>query len=235
MTTETMQAMSAEAIALGRKYEVTDIQAMSVTQRTFLMGWAREYKGTFDYMISMREQAIKGSLTVSQLKGIANCFRADALRNQKPTIIGKPVVSNEGTIDHANAAHVLKNGYYTVKMIDGHVTIRVSNSFRAKQANGNSNMKGDKGTQVAAMLVGPNNESDYRSQCLIEGDKIKVEFSGAATRGLAAVDFLLGHPEKGNEMGMLYAKTSGNCYRCGRTLTDPDSIEAGIGPICQRY
>jgi hypothetical protein len=30
-----------------------------------------------------------------------------------------------------------------------------------------------------------------------------------------------------------YGKTTGNCSCCGRTLTDPVSVEAGIGPICK--
>jgi hypothetical protein len=34
--------------------------------------------------------------------------------------------------------------------------------------------------------------------------------------------------EQAKEFGALY----GTCCRCGRTLTDEDSIEAGIGPIC---
>ncbi|QPX62591.1 hypothetical protein SEA_WOLLYPOG_39 [Arthrobacter phage Wollypog] len=29
-----------------------------------------------------------------------------------------------------------------------------------------------------------------------------------------------------------YGKETGTCIVCGRTLTNPDSIEAGIGPIC---
>lgn len=29
-----------------------------------------------------------------------------------------------------------------------------------------------------------------------------------------------------------YGKLSGRCCSCGRDLTDPASIEAGIGPIC---
>lgn len=29
-----------------------------------------------------------------------------------------------------------------------------------------------------------------------------------------------------------YGKLTGSCCNCGRTLTDEDSIEAGIGPIC---
>lgn len=35
-------------------------------------------------------------------------------------------------------------------------------------------------------------------------------------------------PEKAKEFGDLY----GVCFKCGATLTDPESIERGYGPIC---
>ena len=31
----------------------------------------------------------------------------------------------------------------------------------------------------------------------------------------------------------LYASELGNCYACNRTLTDPESISLGIGPVCR--
>jgi hypothetical protein len=31
----------------------------------------------------------------------------------------------------------------------------------------------------------------------------------------------------------LYASELGNCYACNRTLTDPESIALGIGPVCR--
>lgn len=34
------------------------------------------------------------------------------------------------------------------------------------------------------------------------------------------------------EASKLYGRTIGKCGKCHRTLTDPDSIAAGIGPIC---
>lgn len=34
------------------------------------------------------------------------------------------------------------------------------------------------------------------------------------------------------QSAMKYGKLTGRCCSCGRELTDPDSIEAGIGPIC---
>lgn len=36
----------------------------------------------------------------------------------------------------------------------------------------------------------------------------------------------------GKECGKAYAMKSGRCWRCGRMLTVPSSIESGIGPEC---
>jgi hypothetical protein len=35
------------------------------------------------------------------------------------------------------------------------------------------------------------------------------------------------------EAMLRYGKELGHCGHCGRTLTNPDSIEAGIGPVCR--
>ncbi|MCI0393259.1 MAG: DUF6011 domain-containing protein, partial [Acidobacteria bacterium] len=34
------------------------------------------------------------------------------------------------------------------------------------------------------------------------------------------------------EAGQAYARQSGNCWRCNRLLTTPESLDAGIGPVC---
>ena len=49
---------------------------------------------------------------------------------------------------------------------------------------------------------------------------------GDLTTQLLAIDQ---DPERA---AVLYGKASGNCSICGRDLTDPESIERGIGPIC---
>ena len=50
------------------------------------------------------------------------------------------------------------------------------------------------------------------------GDDVKAIIMGAASDPLSAA--------------IKYGKVSGSCSCCGRELTDPKSIEAGIGPIC---
>lgn len=37
------------------------------------------------------------------------------------------------------------------------------------------------------------------------------------------------------ERGREISRAIGACCRCGRTLTDPNSVEAGIGPVCATY
>jgi hypothetical protein len=32
--------------------------------------------------------------------------------------------------------------------------------------------------------------------------------------------------------GQAYARQAGRCFRCGETLTTPESIERGLGPKC---
>ena len=35
--------------------------------------------------------------------------------------------------------------------------------------------------------------------------------------------------------GLLYAKQTGNCFVCGRELTDEESVKRGYGPVCKQY
>ena len=71
--------------------------------------------------------------------------------------------------------------------------------------------------------------------------KLEGEYAGKITpggqllsRGLAPsqilqVTDLLSDPE---DAARVYGKETGQCCCCGRELTNPDSIAAGIGPIC---
>ena len=56
--------------------------------------------------------------------------------------------------------------------------------------------------------------------------RISVAQAGKLKDDLLAIE---ADPERA---AVLYGKASGNCSICGRDLTDPESIERGIGPIC---
>lgn len=52
-------------------------------------------------------------------------------------------------------------------------------------------------------------------------------YRGLATRFVSAKDRMT------LEQAAAYGRTFGHCVVCGRLLTDPESIAAGIGPVCR--
>lgn len=117
----------------------------------------------------------------------------------------------------------LKDGYYTVQLADGHVTLRVER--RGETA------KFAPGEQIVARLTGPQNTSDYQGVAFAKpGPRFMTwkRFRGDA-RLADALAVLAGDP-KAAALG--YARESGRCYLCGRLLTTPESLDSGIGPVC---
>ncbi len=62
-----------------------------------------------------------------------------------------------------------------------------------------------------------------------KGDQWGFVYAPGAVRSLSEATVMT--LEQAKEFGALY----GTCCRCGRTLTDEGSIEAGIGPVCATY
>lgn len=94
-----------------------------------------------------------------------------------------------------------------------------------------------KDKQIVALLIGPENESDYQAFGFIDDLGIKVWRSKdtPAHRAFAAmIEQYLGLKENGFEFAKYSWFQSKRCMRCNRTLTTPESIERGIGPECAR-
>lgn len=70
----------------------------------------------------------------------------------------------------------------------------------------------------------------YALMLVVDEDEHKgtFEYAPGATRRLAESDRLTA--ERAAELGQHY----GLCVICGATLTDPDSVSRGIGPVCIR-
>jgi Family of unknown function (DUF6011) len=113
------------------------------------------------------------------------------------------------------------DGFYTVIFQGGYRTFRVStNDEDASFA---------PGKQVIAFL---GRDAEYVSFAfVIEGKLVPWKrFRDGYKLVLDAARFLIeGDMERA---GKMYAKRSGNCWRCGRVLTTPQSIADGIGPVC---
>jgi hypothetical protein len=55
----------------------------------------------------------------------------------------------------------------------------------------------------------------------------KFEYERGAIRRIGPEDRLT------MEQAVMLSQTYGRCMNCGRTLTNPESVELGIGPICR--
>jgi len=93
----------------------------------------------------------------------------------------------------------------------------------------------DKKLIFVKVLTGPNNETDYQYVGFINDQwKMVAGQKGNAEHG--AFKALAWYIYKGNTAPETAAQAQflheGVCGRCGRTLTTPESIERGIGPVC---
>lgn len=88
------------------------------------------------------------------------------------------------------------------------------------------------GERVIQLLTGPDNTRSYTGFGFVkEGGKINVWRKKQGTEFDRYAD-MVEHPEKYQEVGIEY-KFEGRCRVCNRLLTDPESIELGVGPVCR--
>lgn len=85
------------------------------------------------------------------------------------------------------------------------------------------------GQRIIALLTGSNNESDYTGFGFVTADKIKVWGKKQSQPWLAYARML----EKPSCYPTCEYKMAIRCRKCNRKLTDPVSIEYGMGPICR--
>jgi hypothetical protein len=87
-----------------------------------------------------------------------------------------------------------------------------------------------------ALLTGADNNSDYSflgtifdSQAYKHGRKSRVSPDAPSAKGFAwAWSFI----SKGELPPACEVWHEGRCGKCGRALTDPESIKTGLGPVC---
>lgn len=120
------------------------------------------------------------------------------------------------------ARQQIPNGIYTVVRDEGHIT------FRVKDAP--AKFKLPEGAQLLEYLSGSDNEESYTGCASIVGSELRM-WSRFKANGQLAADAakLMTTPM---DAARAYVLASGRCFVCGRTLTTPQSIKLGIGPIC---
>ena len=121
--------------------------------------------------------------------------------------------------------HTTPNGIYTVVMQGYRYTIKLADDWREDSS---------KDSQCAYFLNGPDNERNYKGFAFVKGNQYHVWSKHKSNIQLTtALAFLLQSDFMVH--GLEYAVSSGNCWRCGRTLTVPASIHRGLGPICAEH
>ena len=88
------------------------------------------------------------------------------------------------------------------------------------------------GKRIVGLLEGSNNETDYRGFGFVNEDGsvyVWRKFQGTAFDKHAAILSRSGYFAETH--GLLYAFET-TCRKCDRKLTTPESIAAGIGPVC---
>lgn len=127
-------------------------------------------------------------------------------------------------------ANIMKyNGTITVESTTGeHRTFKVTTVKRGPL----------EGKRIISLLVGPENENDYRGFGFVQPNgivncwkKLQKTLHGKSQYQKYAdlFTYQLDYQKRGFQF-----RQSIRCRVCGRKLTTPDSIESGIGPICAR-
>lgn len=129
---------------------------------------------------------------------------------------------------------------FSVATHNGTITIRNSRTgnhrtFRIRTQPANA--KFAPGKRIVSLLTGSDNENDYRGFGFVNDDGRIFVWSKFRSPGVGRVfetyASMLMEPEKYIASGCEYL-WSERCRKCNRRLTDPLSIELGIGPKCCR-
>jgi len=100
--------------------------------------------------------------------------------------------------------------------------------------------KGDNKPFFVSLLTGPNNEADYTYLGIYNPNANKVFLTAKSKMNenstpVKVINWAIGIVASGKTLPNGYSIAhEGKCCRCGRLLTDPTSIELGIGPECRK-
>lgn len=107
-------------------------------------------------------------------------------------------------------------------------------TFTARRPHGK---EGDSSSPVfISVLRGPDNTHDFSYIGTIFPNNKFVKTKNSRSHPVAFQGFAWffnGLCDEGNVLSRATFQHSGECGRCGRELTDPVSIEVGLGPVCR--
>lgn len=224
----TCEALADAKLEHGEKFEDREVGAALTG---YAVSYLNAYRGDFSYLRAQQHQlGLHGYLSRSQIRGVLNCLLADR-RHARTATQAKPLPLDDKAARFYPRPIQLRDGKYTVVLDDGERrTIKVSTTD-----------PGPKGqVTFISFLAGPDNQNDYRCCGTIDRTAIgpyvwtyRYRNQAADSPLLRVVTYLLSSSyAQQHEAGVAWAHESGSCYVCGRELTTPESVGAGIGPVC---
>lgn len=220
---------------LGRKYDRVDIESgeYRVSLRDAAMRYVQTYTGRFDFILDLRQDlCARGALSAGQLKGALNCIATEWVRIQKEAVVKEAALIS--TPENVNpTGWTVPDGRYTVVHEDeSYQTLRLR-TCKDEQA---ERYHKPLGTRMAQYLSGPDNSNDYILFAWIYPNG-RIQMKGDYKTDSELMDdlkLLLAFDSAGAlDAAYAYAKRSNRCSICGADLTNPDSIDAGMGPVCR--
>lgn len=87
------------------------------------------------------------------------------------------------------------------------------------------------GERILSLLVGPDNTRDYLQIAFVKDDGRINLWGKYRTEQYQRLIRVLQNPDHYRNLGCRY-HYDGRCRRCNRTLTTPESVRSGLGPVC---
>lgn len=85
--------------------------------------------------------------------------------------------------------------------------------------------------RILSLLVGQNNDDDYNGIGFVKDDGRIILWRRYRTEQYVKLIQVLEQPDQFRARGFAY-HYEGHCRKCNRTLTTPESVRDGIGPVC---
>jgi len=126
--------------------------------------------------------------------------------------------------------------HFDIRTHNGIITVKNTNrgthrTFRIKTQKPDA--KFAPGERILSLLTGPDNTSDYTQIAFVKDDGRVILWNRFQTEGYRNLVAVLTEKDVWATRGFDYMY-EGRCRVCNRLLTNPESIESGIGPECAK-
>ncbi len=193
-----------------------DINPVFATRRPAVAAWLAAKAATFDFAASLAAAVNRyGDLTPRQLEAVER------------------IIAREGNVTAARAAAV---GHVFTKIVELFANARKALLKKPVLRVGllTLSLAGERSANAGMVYVKrADGGGDYGTGTYIG----KIDLAAAFHPGRDAKPEDIGTLEatEKDPMGLAvaYGRRTGNCACCGRVLSDPKSVELGIGPICK--